>query len=297
VRQFIFGMTPATLTMDDRRIQQGRYISELDLRTRAPVAVLGSRIAEELFGGDDPIGKEIRLVNDVKPGPPNRYIVVGVLEPKVYRRREESRNWLEWMNEQVHIPLTAAHARETGNEQVGSIQVKAASLEVFAETKTAIQKAISARRRGQDDWTILDRAERLAQWRQRSLVYEVAVGAAGAVSLLVGGIVIMNILLASLAQRVREVGLRKALGAKDSEIFFQFLVESVLVASLGGAGGVLLGVVTAGTVSGLIETTVRVTAPVVVTGLVVAVGTGLAFGIYPGFRAARLAPVEALRHE
>lgn len=300
-RSSIKGVCPASLSMDNRTIKYGRYITEGDMRTDAPVAVVGTTVARRLFNAEDVVGLEIRIVprkwDNTATRPPNRYRIVGVFHEKVFRREKEGRNRLEWMNRHIHIPLTSAMSREMGKRSVGNIQVKARRIEDVRDIKRAMEGALSRVRRGESDYTVMSRAERLEEWEERGMVYEAAIGGAGAISLLVGGIVIMNILLASFTQRIREVGLRKALGARDTEIFAQFLVESVLVAGSGGLAGILLGVALSGTVSEMMRMSLSVSPSVVLMGLAVAAGTGFFFGLYPGFRAARLDPVVALRYQ
>ena len=308
----LWGVTPDHASMKELSVQEGRFLAETDVDTAQPVIVLGSEIREKLFGTDHALGKWV-TVRTVQRGqqvapetaagsrtegrPDRRYLVVGVLEEKVYRRSEDQGNWLDWMNELAYIPVTTALARETGGRELTGIQVNAPSLETVRRVKQAMDDALVKRHRGVRDYEIFDRAERLQEWEQRGQMYDAAIGGAGLISLLVGGIVVMNILLASLTQRIREVGIRKALGARNVEIFIQFLTESVIVAGLGGLGGAALGIGVSGTVSRMIEQTLLLTPFVIALGVGISMGVGLVFGIYPAIRASRLDPVVALRYE
>jgi len=316
----MWAVTPDYLSMKKLSVGEGRFLADSDVGTAQSVIVLGSKIRETLFGTDNALGKyvTVRTLKRGQPGltqqqqqqlagrptptptagrPDRRYLVVGVLEEKVYKRSEDQGNWLEWMNELAYIPITTALARETGGREIGGLQVAAPSLETVRPIKQAMDDALVKRHRGVRNYTIFDRAERLAEWEERGQMYDAAIGGAGAISLLVGGIVVMNILLASLTQRIREVGIRKALGARNLEIFIQFLTESVIVAGMGGIGGALLGSVLSGTVSSMLEQKLLLDARVIGIGVGVSMTVGLVFGIYPAIRASRLDPVVALRYE
>ena len=308
----MWAVTPDYLSMKKLSVGEGRFLADSDVDTAQSVIVLGSKIRETLFGTDNVLGKYV-TVRTLKRGQPppltrpgakppegrpdRRYLVVGVLEEKVYKRSDDQGNWLEWMNELAYIPITTALARETGGREIGGLQVAAPSLETVRPIKQAMDDALVKRHRGVRNYTIFDRAERLAEWEERGQMYDAAIGGAGAISLLVGGIVVMNILLASLTQRIREVGIRKALGARNLEIFIQFLTESVIVAGMGGIGGALLGSVLSGTVSSMLEQKLLLDARVIGIGVGVSMTVGLVFGIYPAIRASRLDPVVALRYE
>ena len=317
----LWAITPDYLSMKKLSVGEGRFVSDSDVETAQPVIVLGSKIRATLFGTDNALGKYV-TVRTLKRGqqaqltqqqqralagrptptpsegrPDRRYLVVGILEEKVYKRADDQENWLDWMNELAYIPVTTALARETGGREIGGLQVAAPSLEMVRPIKQAMDDALVKRHRGVRNYTIFDRAERLAEWEERGQMYDAAIGGAGAISLLVGGIVVMNILLASLTQRIREVGIRKALGARNLEIFIQFLTESVIVAGMGGIGGALLGSVVSGTVSSMLEQKLLLDAWVIGLGVGVSMGVGLVFGIYPAIRASILDPVVALRYE
>lgn len=313
----LWGVTPHHREVKKLAVVEGRFVTDSDVDTQQPVIVLGSKIREKLFGTDHALGKYV-TVRTIRRGgaaeaaaqaaraagqpvpegrPDRRYLVVGVLEEKVYRRAEDQPNWLDWMNELAYVPVGTMLARETGGRELGGIQVNAPSLETTRQVKMAMDDALVKRHRGVRNYQIFDRAERLAEWEERGRMYDIAIGGAGLISLVVGGIVVMNILLASLTQRIREVGIRKALGARNFEIFVQFLTESVIVAGMGGIGGAVLGSGVSGIVSGMLDQKLVLSPFVIGLGVGISMGVGLVFGVYPAIRASRLDPVVALRYE
>ncbi len=271
---------------------RGRFISDDDLRNATRVCVLGDTAARDIFGSGDPLGKTVFL-DDVG------LTVVGVMQRKEYFFNNGDHNALEWMNRKIFIPLTSIHKRFTGDpyERVAYVNAIVDKAENTGKAKEEIQALLMRRHRGVKDFAIWDRTSRLERQQQQSQQLHIVFLAAGAISLLVGGVVIMNILLASFQERVREVGVRKALGANGMHITAQFLVESVLVTLLGGVVGVALGVGFAKAVSSLINQPAIITPRMALIGFVTSVSVGIFFGFYPAVKAARLNPVEALRYE
>jgi len=271
---------------------RGRFISDDDLRNATRVCVLGDTAAREMFGSEDPLGKTLFL-DDVG------LTVVGVMQRKEYFFNNGDHNALEWMNRKILVPITSVHKRFTGDpyERVAYVNAIVDKAENTRKAKEEIGVLLQRRHRGVKDFAIWDRTSRLERQQQQSQQLHIVFLAAGAISLLVGGVVIMNILLASFQERVREVGVRKALGANGLHITAQFLVESVLVTLLGGGVGVLLGIGFARAVSNLINQPAIITPQMALIGFVTSVSVGIFFGFYPAVKAARLNPVEALRYE
>ncbi len=271
---------------------RGRFISTDDVSKATRVVVLGDTAAREIFGSDDPLGQTLFL-GDVG------MTVVGVMQRKEYFFDNGSYNALEWMNRKVMTPITTIHKRFTGDPdgKVSYINCMIDKAENIPKVKAEIETLLRRRHRGVMDFVVWDRASRLQQQQEQNQQMHIVFLAAGAVSLLVGGVVIMNILLASFQERVREVGVRKALGANPLHITAQFLVESVLVTLLGGAIGIVLGAGFTRAVSSLIEQPAVITPGMAVMGFATSVGVGIFFGFYPAIKAARLSPVQALRYE
>jgi putative ABC transport system permease protein len=271
---------------------RGRFISSDDVSKATRVVVLGDSMAREIFGSDDPLGQTIFL-GDVG------MTVVGVMQRKEYFFDQGTYNALEWMNRKVMIPITTIHKRFTGDPdgRVAYINAMIDKAENIPKAKAEIETILRRRHRGVMDFVVWDRASRLQQQQEQSQQMHIVFLSSGAVSLLVGGVVIMNILLASFQERVREVGVRKALGANPLHITAQFLVESVLVTLLGGAIGIVLGSGFTRAVSSLIDQPAVITPSMAVMGFATSVGVGIFFGFYPAIKAARLSPVQALRYE
>ncbi|MBK8230475.1 MAG: ABC transporter permease [Candidatus Eisenbacteria bacterium] len=270
----------------DLPLAAGRHLGELEIEGREAVAVVGDGIREKLFLNEDPLGRSIRLGRQ-------RYRVIGVIE-KRGGTMDESRD------DQIFVPISALR-RQAGGRGSIDIYVKAAagaSLEE-AQEEASLQLKIA---RGLDPWDEPDfalvtdeQAYQLYESASRG-IYGLLVGVVS-LSLLIGGIVIMNIMLVAVTERTREIGIRKAIGARRQDIVAQFLVEAVVLAFFGGLLGVGLGVVGALLVAKLTPLPASVQLWSVLVGLLLASSVGLFFGIYPAHRASRLAPIEALRAE
>ncbi|MDJ0752187.1 MAG: ABC transporter permease [Ardenticatenaceae bacterium] len=271
----------------------GDLIYEPDVETGARVAVIGSTVASDLFGAEFPIGESIK-VNGVS------YEVVGVLT-------ESGQGFGGNPDETVYIPLTTAQQRlypdrtRSGERAVSTIYVQAAS-EDLAEQATEDITAILREQHGityndEDDFTIISQTDLLATFDVISTTLTLFLGAVAGISLLVGGIGIMNIMLVSVTERTREIGIRKAIGALRRDILTQFLLESVVLSLVGGFAGIILGWIISVVAGGYLDVTSIIDASTVTLAVGFAAGVGLIFGIYPAWRASSLRPIEALRYE
>jgi len=288
----VSGVTPDYTSVYKFFPARGRFLIADDMESQARVCVLGDTAARLYFGNEDPLGKTL-VLGDAG------FKVVGVMKRKEFFFNEGDGNALEWMNRKTFIPLSSMYARFTGDSQkrVEYINVVVDRVKNNKKASEAIKAVIYRLHGGVEDFEVYNRNERLKQAEENGRVFDITFLVTGIVSLLVGGIVIMNIMLASFQERIREVGVRKALGARGIDIAAQFLVESLLVTSLGGAVGLALGVVFAQAISRLIEQPAVITAQMALIGVVASVGVGLFFGLYPAVKASRLNPVEALRYE
>ena len=288
----IHGLTPDYQAVYKYFPARGRFLIDDDMASMARVCVLGDTAARLYFGNEDPLGKTL-FIGDVG------FRVVGVMRRKEFFFNEGDQNALEWMNRLTIIPITAMYARFTGDEKkrVNYINVMVDKVENNRKAALEIKKVLFRRHGGVEDFEVYNREERLRQQQSQGQVFDITFLVTGVVSLIVGGIVIMNIMLASLRERIREVGVRKALGARGLDVALQFLVESVLVTSIGGIVGLPLGMVFAGAITALIGQPAIITPRMAVVSVVASVATGLFFGLYPAVKAARLNPVEALRYE
>ncbi|MEZ4593454.1 MAG: ABC transporter permease [Chloroflexota bacterium] len=273
----------------------GDFFTEQDLASGSRVAVIGQTVYEELFElGEFPIGEDIRI-NNVN------FRIIGLLE-------EKGGSGFNDQDNVVLVPITTAQQRLFPARRAdGELRVDVIYAQVISEDRqdaAIIQMAAVLREqhnitfRDEDDFTILSQSELLGAFGQITNVLTIFLGVIAGISLLVGGIGIMNIMLVSVTERTREIGLRKAVGAKYRDILTQFLVEAVVIASVGGLIGLILGAIGAAVISNLsplLDTAVDWNSVALAIGF--SAGVGLFFGLYPATRAARLNPIDALRYE
>jgi ABC-type antimicrobial peptide transport system permease subunit len=288
----VTAIEPEFMQMRELTMGSGRYITDHDMETAAAVVVLGSTRARQLFGTADPVGKALNI--DGKA-----YTVIGVTAEKVFFwQRTDDYNAHEWLNRLVTVPITSYMKRhqEAGAERIDELNLRLHSPEVHKESREALEILLRSRH-GIEDFGIWDRQERLEQGAQEDMVYNVTFMACGIIALLVGGIVITNIMLASFTERMREVGVRKALGATGWQVFVQFLIESIVVTVFGGGAGLALGIVFTFGIMTIMQMDMTVTASMIAVSVVSAAAVGFFFGLYPAVKASRLDPVVALRYE
>ena len=287
----VMGVTPYYSPISFFNVEHGRFITDTDLQTAARVVVLGTTRAREFFGTDNPIGKTVNINGA-------GYLVVGVMEEK-YFSFDQKRNVLRWMNRQMYMPITTMMTRKGEPLETGRISFMHARMKDVSRHKEAVAEIerILRRQHGTDDFEVFSRVANLARNESENKMYDMTFMICGIISLLVGGIVIMNIQLASFNERVREIGTRKAVGATPAQIFFQMLTEAVLVSIFGGFLGIFAGKLFTDGISALTRNPAVVTPATAMTAVIFAAGTGLFFGIYPAIRASRLNPIEALRTE
>jgi len=286
------GVGPLYPELHELRIERGRFLTGEDMISRSAVCVLGADRAHEFFGNADPIGLGIRIGS-------HYYRVAGVMAYReFYWNRNDTYNGLGWMNELILVPVTTMLAREVGagDRKVDYIGMRLAGIEAQKDATPALRRLLIARH-GVEDFRVYDRSERLEQMNQEGKIYDITFLLCGIISLVVGGIVVANILMASFTERMREVGVRKALGAKGWQIFVQGLVESAIVTGIGGAAGLVLGVGFVHGMAYLIDQPAALAPSMVVAAVVSAVVVGVVFGFFPAIKASRLDPVVALRYE
>lgn len=292
----ISGVTPEYETVRNSRADIGAFISQQDVDTRARVVVLGVRAMERLFEpGDYPIGRTIKI--DRIP-----FTVIGVLE-------EKGGGAFGSEDDIIYAPLSTVQERlapnlrnSRGEPLLSVVYAQVVSEDRMSEARTQIEDLLRVRHniqfRDDDDFSVINQADLIAIFGQITGVLTIFLGAIAAISLLVGGIGIMNIMLVSVTERTREIGIRKAVGARRKDILSQFLIEAVVLSLIGGLCGILLGWAGAMLISQLQS---DLTAVVTIQSIALAVGfsaaVGLFFGIYPATRAASLNPIDALRYE
>jgi putative ABC transport system permease protein len=269
-------------------IARGSYFAEEDVKAASKVAVLGQTVVDNLFGGADPIGQIIR----VKSIP---FRVVGVLDKKGGSAMGSDQDDL------ICVPYTTAQKRLMGVTYIGNIILSAVSPQSIDRATDEIKALLRQRHRlgrdQDDDFEVRSQQDIANTATQMSGVMTMLLGAIASVSLLVGGIGIMNIMLVSVTERTREIGVRRALGARRADIRTQFLIESSLISGLGGAVGIAFGFVAARAIARFSGWPTLVEPQVVLIAFVFASLVGMFFGLYPAAKAARLDPIEALRYE
>jgi len=299
----LIGTEPSYQFVRDHYVERGRFISEDDVTKKALVVVLGANVAENVFGNEDPIGESVRVFAGLNArfGAGFNFVVIGVMEPKGASGAgdEDDRVFVPLPSFQARVPLIR-NAR--GLTNVSQITIKLADRSKAAQAKEDIGILLKDRHESAEaDFTIETQGEILETATAVDRSLGVLVASIASIALVVGGICIMAIMLISVTERTREIGIRKAIGAKRTDILLQFLIESLLVTMLGGAigvgGGYLVTVLAEAFDIGGSGTKYVITPQWVMVGLGVSAVTGVVAGVYPAWLASRLDPIEALRHE
>lgn len=305
-----FGTTADLLRVANLKVSRGRYIDAQDLDSQANVAVLGAEVAKKLFPFDDPLQNTVRIDDKV-------FLVVGILAPVGLSGGAGAALVGRDLNHDVHIPITTARARfgdlvvrrgsgafSAEEVQIREIYFASPSRERVMLDAGLLRRVMEVRQGGARDIQMIIPFELLENAKRTALTWQIVLAAIAGISLLVGGIGIMNIMLASVTERTREIGIRRALGATRRHIVWQFLVETGVLSALGGLIGVALGVgISLGLGIGAAmlfpEATVRTALTLwsIILSFSVATATGLVFGIYPAIQAAKQDPIVALRHD
>lgn len=269
-------------TIKNVELLSGRFISENEVENRSNVAIVGTYIKEELFGGMDPVGESIKINGQI-------FTIIGMYE-------ESGDSTETSQDNKITIPYTTA-SRLIKNKYISTFYVSAASDETVEDAVDALELFMTKKLGTDDGFSVSSQKEMLETMNEMTSVMTNMLAGIAAISLLVGGIGIMNIMLVSVSERTREIGIRKAIGAKTSDILLQFLIESTVVSCMGGIVGILFGVGAGGGVGKLLDIDFVTKTSMVVLSFAFAIAVGVFFGLYPAQKAAKLNPIEALRSE
>ncbi|VVC83729.1 ABC transporter permease [Sideroxydans sp. CL21] len=287
----ITGTTPSFLTVRDWQLSAGFPFSDSDVRSATQVALLGQTVVQNLFGDEDPVGKTLRIKN-------SPYVVLGVLGAK--GQSLDGRD----QDDTVLIPVTTAQRKLFGTRIGGTVRfimAQAESDDAMSRVETSINELLHQRHRiregADNDFTVRNLTAMANTAAETAQVMSMMLGAIASISLLVGGIGIMNIMLVSVTERTREIGIRMAIGARGKDILLQFLLEAIIISVVGCLVGVILGVGGAIAVNRLAGMEVLVTVTSIITAFCVAAAVGIFFGWYPARKASLLKPIDALRFQ
>lgn len=284
----VYGITPDYMAIRSLTVDSGSFLTNNDIKARSRVAVIGSTVAANLFGTTNPVGKNIRINNDP-------YKVVGVLDSKGQSSMGQDQD------DCVLIPVTTAMERLMALTSIKTINIQVSSSDKLDQVQGQIETLLRQRHRiknpADDDFQVRNLTSIMQTMTNTTDMITLLLGSIAAISLIVGGIGIMNIMMVSVTERTREIGIRKALGATFANIMMQFLIESIVVGVVGGLLGIVIGCSASLLIGKFAGFQTVITPEPILLSFFFSVGIGLFFGIYPARKAAKLDPIEALRYE
>lgn len=286
------GVYPDLPIIEESTVQSGRFINYYDINNYNNVVVLGSTVAKELFGNKNPIGEYVNIENQ-------SLMVIGIMQERIYEKpgTRSFGNLFEYMNKRAFVPLTTMFKKSVIPQQVSQLDIKAHNPEEAVKLRVTVQNIILNLKHNKHVFEVSSAKDMMDRMKQNSAIFTTIFVLIAVISLLVGGIVIMNIMLASIQERTREIGVRLAIGARRIDIFIQFMVQTILITALGGVIGIILGFSILNVVGKYLEMNLVASLQMIGSALLVSVGVGLVFGITPAIRASNLNPVTALRNE
>jgi len=289
----LHGVRPDYIGIHTKTIAHGRFISDYDVEAKSPVIVVGAHIAEDLFPDrKNVVGEQIRVSGQV-------YTIIGQFA-RHNRSMPGAPRRFDWESRLNFIPATTAMARYKGDDRINSIEILAMDVDTMPDLMEQVENTLTQTHRGIMDFEFKTQDEQLAELKKLENSFTYSLGGIAGISLLVGGIGIMNVMLASVSERIREIGVRKAIGARSHDIFIQFLAEAVVISILGGLLGLAASIGLLSIARDLIpegQSISNMPITAMFYGFVFSSLIGLASGVYPALRASRLDPIDALRYE
>ncbi|MGI6081909.1 MAG: ABC transporter permease [Limnochordia bacterium] len=283
VQTSVIGVTPEYFPVRNYELEQGFGIEDMHVESRERVAVLGSSVYEELFPDGGGLGEEIKIGNV-------RFTVIGMLKSK-------GQSGFMNIDDQILVPLSTAQRRLWRNERLRAVYVEVGDAKHMTAAESLVDDLLYEQLRNENAYFVSNQAEVLSVAEETASTLTLLLASIAGISLLVGGIGIMNIMMVSVTERIREIGIRKALGARRSEILAQFLMEAIALSMFGGVIGILLGFGGSLLVSRYTGWSTLITPESVAVSFLFSFSVGLFFGVYPASKASQLQPVEALRHD
>ena len=282
---------PAYQEAENFHIGEGRFITEFDIEQANRVIAIGVRVKDALFGKENALGKNITIRN-------SQFKVIGIMEEK----KMDIAGWrghnpMDWLNRQSFIPLTTMLKKLFADEPIDEINFQVASSEMVKPTQERLNQFLKALRNGEEIFEVRANSDRLENIQKSSNDTQLILMIVGGISLIVGGIVITNISLASVKERLREIGVRMAVGAKRKDILVQFLIQTTFMSLLGGIVGVIMGLALLRALEKFLSSPTSANPNMIIIALVLSVGVGFVAGFFPAMQASRSDPIKILRYE
>jgi len=277
----VTGVLPAYASIINQDVESGRYIIDADVNNRSAVCVIGVELAKELYGNTNVVGNTLHIDG-------RKFRIVGVLESKGTSMSGSSDN-------SVVLPFTLAQ-RMLNSTTISSIYMSALDSASVNKAQEVVERFLYKKYQNESSYSVMNQTAMLETANEMSGTLSLMLGGIAGISLLVGGIGIMNIMLVSVTERTREIGIRKAIGAKRRDILLQFLIESVVISGLGGVLGLGLGFAVMSVLENVLGMTLAVTPDIIYLAIGFSMGVGVLFGLYPANKASKLRPIEALHY-
>ncbi|MDD3051823.1 MAG: ABC transporter permease [Candidatus Cloacimonetes bacterium] len=285
------GVLPDFTGIEEWDVEEGRFFTDYDVKEANSVIVIGSHVKKQLFGNKKAVGNYISINNI-------RMKVIGVMKHRYFKGNDiGNENILDYLNYRSFMPISTIVKRFSTEDRIYSFDVKSASLENTETLRDELENIIMNLTRGHPVFDVESSKSRAENMEKDTMTFRIVFSMISTISLFVGGIVIMNIMLATVKERTREIGVRIAVGARKRDIFLQFLIQTVLATSSGGILGVLLGTSILNYVGNFMDMNLQINVNIIIFSILVASGVGMLFGIIPALNASRMDPVKALRYE